>query len=81
MWNFRDLTSGMTSLNKFLLMVVTHILQQETYAGRKCRAFADFWPIRESLFREIFRTEASAKVYSRKTQESRVINDSVSKID
>ena len=81
MWNFRDLTSGMTSLNKYLLMVVTHILQQETYAGRKFRAFADFWPIRESLFREIFRTEASVKVYSREIRESRVIYDEASKID
>ena len=52
---------------------------EETFAGRNFRGFAVFWPIRESLFREIFRTEASAKVYSREIQESRIIYDVASK--
>ena len=54
-------------------------LEKETFAGRKFRGLAVFWPIRESLFREIFRTEASAKVYSYKIQERRVIFDVASK--
>ena len=56
-------------------------LKEETFAGRKFRSFAVFWPSHESLFREIFRTEASAKVYSREIQESRVIHDVASKND
>ena len=57
-------------------------LKEETFAGRKFHGFVFFfWQIRESLFRKIFQTEASAKVYSRKIRESRVIYDVDSKND
>ena len=64
-----------------LQFIVLPTLKEETFAGRKFRDFAGFWPICESLFRKIFRTEASAKVYSREIRESRVIYDEASKID
>ena len=56
-------------------------LKKETFAGRKFPDFAFFCPIRASLFRKIFQTEASSKVYSREIREHRVIYDIVSKND
>ena len=55
--------------------MLKHTLKEETFAGRKFRGFAVFWPICESLFREIFQNAAYAKVYSHKIRESRVIYD------
>ena len=46
------------------------------FKARNFRGFADFWQIRE-----IFRTEASARVYSREIRESWVIYDAISKND
>ena len=51
------------------------------FRGRKFCSFVIFWPIRKSLFRKMFRTETSAKVYSREIQESRIIYDAASKND
>ena len=56
-------------------------LEEETFAGKKFRGFAVIWPIRECLFREIFQTETSAKVYSREIREMRVIYEVASKND
>ena len=60
-------------------MYAQNTLKEETFAGRKFRGFAVFWAIRKSLFHEIFRTEASAKVYFCEIRESRVIYDVDSK--
>ena len=63
----------------FLWFLGQITLKEETFAGGKFRGFAVFWPIRESLFREFFRTEASTKVYSREIRENRIIYDVDSK--
>ena len=61
------------------MVVKMTTLKEETFAVRKFRGFVAFWPIPESLFREISRTEASTKVYFREIRESRVIYDTTSK--